>query len=260
MSTTQIPEKRCHTARNPSLSPTLAEVPLVAAPVAPPEPDTRAGFALELIEKWAIHRGEEICSPERHFPVPPSLYLDMFCRWQLASLFARPRPGFWGALTIAAVDADVPALEDWPYRKDGEEGLVVFLRSASVQVDEEFARRKRVRAVEEEAEKRAGRQDDSIQDAPTDAESYRAWQRAQDDRLARLALASRQLSTASAAGSGPGREQDREQDRVAIPQTGGVHKRRRLVRRTFLQTPRQTLRIPKPPRRKTRATHSTSSA
>ena len=149
--------------------------------------------------------------------MPPSLYINTMCRWQLAYMY-KLGPGFWDTLTFNRLCTKAPLLQTWPYReKDGQllvERLQYFIKEVNnLQTEMKDARDIRKQQQLQEL------QDQQNRASNTSVSNYTTTIRKRDNTLAtqvakREALRAAQMRAIKTAGANKSTSSGRARDGI----------------------------------------------
>jgi hypothetical protein len=151
-----------------------------------PKAGSRAWFALERIDEWAIRCAEEIfCTDESRFRMPAAAFMSDEVRWRLTTFYSTSNR-FVLRLTTSFSDLceHITQLRDWEYGPGFGASLPVFLHSIIVSVDMAY----NAYTAEQKAKqlaKRAAESEQMVQQTPTIGRSVA------DQTLSETVLASR---------------------------------------------------------------------
>lgn len=134
----QTPREECCTRCNPTRIPPFTTAPVLPDPVVQPRKGTRAGFACDFINEWALLQAESIYShPDRRFPMTSVIFMDIKCQWQLAALYASSNPPL--GTTLDDIDNKAPLLREWSYREEYGSRLFEQLQTMVTKVRQAYA-------------------------------------------------------------------------------------------------------------------------
>jgi superfamily II DNA helicase RecQ len=207
----RISKRHCCNGCNPELDPVLVEPPVLAIePLSQPRAASRAGVALEYIDKWAAKNADRHFSSSR-WSMPPSTFMPDQLRWQLASLYAkntsRNNDIQWADLNMEALAKFAPPAHCWRHWQGSGVDLIVLLQGLEVKVAEDMkkllaekkAAKARAKAAATAAEQGVHEEDSTRQGVvPTESSVLAASiRRDNETALSRLAISNSVLQRQS---------------------------------------------------------------
>jgi superfamily II DNA or RNA helicase len=142
----RIPPTVCCNGDNcsPEISPRITYPPqsTTESAVSRPMRNSRAEFALRLIDEWAVQCAEKIyCTEDSRFSMPPAAGMPDECRWQLAKLYSISSLKTFqlrAEITYDQLSKKVSLLQEWEFKDRFGSTLPQWLYSIHTDVDDAY--------------------------------------------------------------------------------------------------------------------------